>query len=101
MGLWRSSNHYPVPAPTVRGLQQMLGAKSDSSAFAAAPSVLAFQTLIVAGVTKLMPLTGVTLSSASQGRQFSSFQFLSLLPTSERVMRELVAGIELEPSKSA
>ena len=48
----------------VRGFATAARAKSDSSAFAAVglTSVIGFQAfLIVGGVTKLLPLTGVTL----------------------------------------
>ena len=54
----------------VRGLATAARAKSDSSAFAAVglTSALCFQAfLIVGGVTKLLPLTGVTLPFMSQG----------------------------------
>ena len=54
----------------VRGFATAARAKSDSSAFAAVglSSALGFQAfLIVGGVTKFLPLTGVTLPFMSQG----------------------------------
>lgn len=54
----------------VRGLATAARAKSDCSAFAAVglTTALCFQAfLIVGGVTKLLPLTGVTLPFISQG----------------------------------
>ncbi len=54
----------------VRGLATAARAKSDSAAFAAVglTSAISFQAfLIVGGVTKLLPLTGVTLPFMSQG----------------------------------
>lgn len=68
----------------VRGFATAARAKSDSSAFAAVglTSVIGFQAfLIVGGVTKLLPLTGVTLPFMSQGGSslLSSFIIVGLL----------------------
>ena len=68
----------------VRGLATAARAKSDSSAFAAVglTCALSFQAfLIVGGVTKLLPLTGVTLPFMSQGGTslLSSFLVVGLL----------------------
>ncbi len=68
----------------VRGFATAARAKSDSAAFAAVglTSALCFQAfLIVAGVTKLMPLTGVTLPFMSQGGTslLASFLIVGLL----------------------
>jgi cell division protein FtsW (lipid II flippase)/cell division protein FtsI/penicillin-binding protein 2 len=68
----------------VRGFATAARAKSDSSAFAAAglTTVIGFQAfLIIAGVTKLLPLTGVTLPFMSQGGTslLSSFIIVGLL----------------------
>ena len=68
----------------IRGLATAARAKSDASAFAAAGliSVLVFQAfLIIGGVTKLLPLTGVTLPFMSQGGSslLSSFIIVALL----------------------
>ena len=68
----------------VRGFATAARAKSDSAAFAAVglTSALAFQAfLIVAGATKFMPLTGVTLPFMSQGGTslLASFIVIGLL----------------------
>ncbi|WP_321970636.1 FtsW/RodA/SpoVE family cell cycle protein [Paratractidigestivibacter sp.] len=68
----------------VRGFATAARAKSDSSAFAAVglTSALCFQAfLIVGGVTKLLPLTGVTLPFMSQGGTslLASFIIVGLL----------------------
>lgn len=68
----------------VRGLATAARAKSDSSAFAAVglTCVISFQAfLIVGGVTKLLPLTGVTLPFMSQGGTslLASFIVVALL----------------------
>ena len=68
----------------VRGFATAARAKSDSSAFAAVglTSAICFQAfLIVGGVTKLLPLTGVTLPFMSQGGTslFASFIIVGLL----------------------
>ena len=68
----------------VRGIATAARAKSDVSAFTAAGLTCAvcFQAfLIIAGVTKLMPLTGVTLPFMSQGGSslVSSFIIVGLL----------------------
>ncbi|MDO5118990.1 MAG: FtsW/RodA/SpoVE family cell cycle protein [Coriobacteriales bacterium] len=69
---------------TVRGLATAARAKSDTSAFAAvgltaAVAVQAF--IIVGGVTKFLPLTGVTLPFMSQGGSslLASFIIVGLL----------------------
>ena len=68
----------------IRGLATAARAKSDSSAFATVglTSALVFQAfLIVGGVTKLLPLTGVTLPFMSQGGTslLASFVIVGLL----------------------
>lgn len=68
----------------VRGFATAARAKSDSSAFATAglTSALCFQAfLIIGGVTKLLPLTGVTLPFMSQGGTslLASFIIVGLL----------------------
>lgn len=68
----------------VRGLATAARAKSDSSAFVAVGLTIAisFQAfLIVGGVTKLLPLTGVTLPFMSQGGTslLASFIIVGLL----------------------
>ena len=68
----------------VRGFATAARAKSDSAAFSAVglTSALAFQAfLIVGGVTKLLPLTGVTLPFMSQGGTslLASFIIVGLL----------------------
>lgn len=68
----------------VRGFATAARAKSDAAAFAAVglTSAITFQAfLIVAGVTKLMPLTGVTLPFMSQGGTslLASFIIVGLL----------------------
>ena len=68
----------------VRGIATAARAKSDVSAFTAAglTCAVSFQAfLIIAGVTKLMPLTGVTLPFMSQGGSslVSSFIIVGLL----------------------
>lgn len=68
----------------VRGLATAARAKSDCSAFAAVglTCAISFQAfLIVAGVTKLLPLTGVTLPFMSQGGTslLASFVIVGLL----------------------
>jgi peptidoglycan glycosyltransferase len=69
---------------TVRGLTTAARAKSDMAAFTAVglTTSLSFQAfLIVAGVTRLLPLTGVTLPFMSQGGSslLSSFIIVGLL----------------------
>lgn len=69
---------------SVRGLTTAARAKSDISAFMAAglTTAISFQAfLIMAGVTKLLPLTGVTLPFMSQGGSslISSFIIVGLL----------------------
>ena len=68
----------------VRGFATAARAKSDTSAFAAVglTSAICFQAfLIVGGVTKLLPLTGVTLPFMSQGGTslLASFIIVALL----------------------
>ncbi|MBM6774418.1 FtsW/RodA/SpoVE family cell cycle protein [Olsenella profusa] len=68
----------------VRGLATAARAKSDCSAFAAVglTAAISFQAfLIVGGVTKLLPLTGVTLPFMSQGGTslLASFVIVGLL----------------------
>lgn len=68
----------------VRGLATAARAKSDCSAFAAVglTTAISFQAfLIVGGVTKLLPLTGVTLPFMSQGGTslLASFLIVGLL----------------------
>ena len=68
----------------VRGFATAARAKSDTSAFAAVglTSAICFQAfLIVGGVTKLLPLTGVTLPFMSQGGTslLASFIIVGLL----------------------
>ena len=68
----------------VRGMATAARAKSDVSAFTAAglTCAISFQAfLIIAGVTKLLPLTGVTLPFMSQGGSslVSSFIIVGLL----------------------
>ena len=68
----------------VRGIATAARAKSDVSAFTAAglTCAISFQAfLIIAGVTKLLPLTGVTLPFISQGGSslISSFIIVGLL----------------------
>ena len=97
---------------SVRGLTTAARAKSDVSSFTAvgltaAITVQAF--LIVAGVTKLMPLTGVTLPFMSQGGSslLSSFIIVGLLlragdeGTGHESLMEMAPAAMIGPSATA
>ena len=97
---------------SVRGLTTAARAKSDVSSFTAvgltaAISVQAF--LIIAGVTKLMPLTGVTLPFMSQGGSslIASFIIVGLLlragdeGTGHESLMEMAPAAIIGPSATA